>query len=56
MVERTIAWLVTNNSRRVRCIGVDANRLDLGLRAAALNLRRLINLGLNHNGTTWAIT
>jgi IS5 family transposase len=56
MVERTIAWLVTNNSRRVRFIGVDANRLGLSLRAAALNLRRLINLGLNHNGTTWAIT
>ncbi len=56
MVERTIAWLVTNNCRRVRFVGVDANRLGLRLRAAALNLRRLINLGLDHNGTTWAIT
>lgn len=56
MVERTIAWLVTNGGRRVRFIGIEANRLGLSLRAAALNLRRLINLGLEHNGTTWAIT
>jgi IS5 family transposase len=56
MVERTIAWLVTNNHRRVRFIGVEANRLGLNLRAAALNLRRLINLGLGHNGQNWAIT
>ena len=56
MVERTIAWLVTNGGRRVRFIGVDANRLGISLRAAALNLRRLINLGLDHTGTTWAIT
>lgn len=55
MVERTIAWLVTNGGRRVRFIGIEANRLGLSLRAAALNLRRLINLGLEHNGTTWAI-
>jgi IS5 family transposase len=55
MVERSIAWLVTNNHRRVRFIGIEANRLALSLRAAALNLRRLINLGLEHNGTTWTI-
>lgn len=55
MVERTIAWLVTNGHRRVRFIGVDANRLGLSIRAAAINLRRLLNLGLDHNGTTWAI-
>lgn len=53
MVERTIAWLVANNGRRVRFIGVEANQLGLNPRAAALNLRRLINLGLGHNGTTW---
>ena len=39
-----------------RFIGVDANRLGLSLRAAALNLRRLINLGLGHNGATWTLT
>ncbi len=55
LVERTIAWLVANSCRRVRFIGVDANRLGLTLRAAALNLRRLINLGLGHNGATWTL-
>ena len=55
MVERSIAWLVANGNRRVRFIGVEANRLGLSLRAAALNLRRLINLGLGHNGKTWTV-
>lgn len=56
MVERTIAWLVANGHRRVRYIGVEANRLGLSLRAAALNLRRLINLGLDHNNNGWNLT
>lgn len=56
MVERTIAWLVANGCRRVRFRGVEANRLSLHDRAAALNLRRLINLGLHHSPTGWAIT
>jgi IS5 family transposase len=49
MVERTIAWLVANGHRRVRYRGVQRNRLGLNLRAAAINLRRLINLGLDWN-------
>jgi IS5 family transposase len=56
MVERTIAWLVAKGCRRVRFRGVEANRLGLHDRAAALNLRRLINLGLHHSPTGWAIT
>jgi IS5 family transposase len=56
MVERTIAWLVANGHRRVRFRGVERNRLDLSIRAAALNLRRLTNLGLHHGATGWAIT
>jgi len=56
MVERTIAWLVANGHRRVRFRGVERNRLGLSLRAAALNLRRLINLGLHNRQTGWAIT
>jgi IS5 family transposase len=56
MVERTIAWLVADGHRRVRYRGVERNRLGLSLRAAAINLRRLLNLGLHHNGNTWAIT
>ncbi len=56
MVERSIAWLVAHGHRRVRFRGIDRNRLGLADRAAALNLRRLINLGLTHTGTLWAIT
>jgi IS5 family transposase len=56
MVERSIAWIVANGHRRVRYRGVEANRAQLALRIAAINLRRLVNLGLNHNGRAWAIT
>jgi IS5 family transposase len=51
MVERSIAWLVADGHRRVRFRGVERNRLGLSLRVAALNLRRLVNLGLIHDGT-----
>jgi hypothetical protein len=54
MVERTIAWLVRGN-RRLRYRGVINNDHWLHQRSAALNLRRLINLGLDHNGTAWAL-
>ena len=50
MVERTIAWLVDDNSRRVRFRGVERNQLGLSLRIAAINLRRMVNLGLEHDG------
>jgi hypothetical protein len=53
MVERTITWLVTNGRPRCRCRGIDRNRIALSTRAAVINLKRLIDLGLNHNGTTW---
>jgi IS5 family transposase len=54
MIERTIAWLVARSNRRLRYRGIERNRLWLAHRAAAINLRRLINLGLTHHGT-WAI-
>ncbi len=56
MVERSISWIVANGHRRVRYRGVELNRTQLALRVAAINLRRLVNLGLNHNGHAWAIT
>ena len=56
MVERSIAWLVANGGRRVRYRGVDRNQLGLSLRVTAINLRRLINLGLGHDGTTWHLS
>jgi IS5 family transposase len=54
MVERSIAWL-TRGNRKVRYRGVVKNDHWLHHRTAALNLRRLITLGLDHTGTTWAI-
>ncbi len=54
MVERSIAWIVRGN-RKLRYRGVAKNDHWLHHRTAALNLRRLITLGLDHTGTTWAI-
>ena len=54
-VERAIAWLVAKGNRRVPYRGVHANNTWLHHRAAALNLRRLINLGLHHTNGTWAL-
>jgi hypothetical protein len=45
MVERSIAWL-TRGARRVPYRGVRKNSAWLALRAAGLNLRRRLNLGL----------
>jgi IS5 family transposase len=56
MVERSISWIVANGHRRVRYRGVKPNRAQLALRVAAINLRRLVNLGLDHNGEAWAVT
>lgn len=56
MVERTIAWLVTNGHRRCRHRGVDRNKIAFSTRAAVINLKRLINLGLGYDGTTWNLT
>ena len=55
MVERSIAWLVRKGHRRVRYRGVEPNRIGLAHRAAAINLQRLTNLGIDHNGRTWQL-
>jgi IS5 family transposase len=55
MVERTIAWLVARGNRKVAYRGVERNGLWLATRLGALNLRRLINLGLHHDGAGWAL-
>lgn len=55
LVERSIAWLVTRGHRKVRYRGVDRNTIWLATRCAAVNLRRLLNLGLHHDGTRWAL-
>ena len=53
-IERTTAWL-TRGNRKVRYRGIVKNDQWLHHRTAALNLRRLITLGLEHTGTNWAI-
>jgi IS5 family transposase len=54
-VERAIAWLAAKGNRRVPHRGVIANNIWLHHRAAALNLRRLINLGLTRIGGAWRL-
>jgi IS5 family transposase len=51
MVECSLSWLVANGNRRVRFRGVERNQLGLSLRLAAINLRRLVNLGLVNDGS-----
>ena len=54
MVERSIAWLVRGN-RRVPYRGIAKNNAWLHHRLAALNLRRLLTLGLTHRHGTWQL-
>ena len=55
MVERSIAWLVRQN-RRLRYRGVARNQAWWTLRCGAVNLKRLVNLGLSVDTTgTWTI-
>jgi hypothetical protein len=46
MVERSLAWLTRGTNRRLRYIGVERNRLWWSHRCAAVNLQRLLTLGL----------
>jgi hypothetical protein len=58
MVERSIAWLIGPKSRcrQLRYRGVSKNDQWLHLRMTALNLRRMINLGLQATaGGDWII-
>lgn len=54
MVERSIAWL-TRGNRRVPYRGITKNNTWLHHRVAALNLRRLLTLGLTHQHGQWTL-
>ena len=55
MVERSLAWL-TRGNRKVPYRGVTTNDAWLHLRAAAINLRRLLTLGrLTGTDTQWTL-
>src|SRR5215211_479265 len=55
MVERSIAWLVADGCRRVPYRGIERNDLWWSLRVAAINLRRLLVLGLARRDGVWAL-
>lgn len=55
MVERSIAWLVARGHRKVPYRGVERNQLWLATRVAAINLRRLVNLGLRLDTDGWVL-
>jgi len=56
-VERIIAWVATHHGRRVtlRYLGVAKNHAWLRNRAAAINLRTLVNVGLTRRDGAWAL-
>ena len=54
MVERSIAWLARGN-RRVPYRGIEKNNNWLHHRVAALNLRRLLAMGLTIEDGNWAL-
>jgi hypothetical protein len=54
MVERSIAWL-TRGARRVPYRGIEKNNTWLHHRAAALNLRRLLAMGLTIENGSWVL-
>jgi hypothetical protein len=55
MVERSIAWLVADGCRRVPYHGIQRNDLWWSLRVAAVNLRRLLVLGLARHDGAWVL-
>lgn len=54
MVERSIAWL-TRSNRRVPYRGIEKNNNWLHHRVAALNLRRLLTMGLTIHDGAWTL-
>jgi hypothetical protein len=55
MVERSLAWLVADGCRRVPYRGVERNQVWWSLRVAAVNLRRLLVLGLARHDGAWVL-
>jgi Transposase DDE domain len=55
MVERSLAWLVADGCRRVPYRGIQRNDLWWSLRVAAVNLRRLLVLGLARQDDAWVL-
>jgi transposase len=56
MAERAISWLVAKGNRRLRYRGVERNEAWAHRRVAALNLRKLVVLGLTREDGKWVLT
>jgi IS5 family transposase len=55
MGERSISWLVADDCRKVRYRRLERNQHWLRLRCAAINLKRLVTLGLTHGANGWSL-
>jgi Transposase DDE domain/Transposase domain (DUF772) len=55
MVERSLAWLVADGCRRVPYRGIERNDLWWSVRVAAVNLRRLLVVGLARRDGAWVL-
>jgi hypothetical protein len=55
MVERSIAWLVADGCRRAPYRGIQRNDLWWSVRVTAVNLRRLLALGLTRRDQRWVL-
>ena len=55
MAERGIAWLVAKGNRRLRYRGLERNEAWAHRRVAALNLRKLVVLGLTRRDGNWVL-
>ncbi|MDP9434110.1 MAG: transposase, partial [Actinomycetota bacterium] len=57
MVERSLAWITRGNRRPAlpRHRGTAKNHAWLHLRVSAINLRRLLTLGLLRTDSGWAL-
>jgi IS5 family transposase len=55
MAERSISWLVAKGNRRLRYRGVERNEAWAHRRVAALNLRKLVVLGLTRQQGNWVL-
>jgi transposase len=55
MAERAIAWFVAKGDRRLRYRGIDRNLAWAHRRVAALNLRKLVLLGLTRRDGNWVL-
>jgi hypothetical protein len=55
MVERSLAWLVADGCRRVPHRGVERNQVWWSVRVAAVNLCRLLVLGLARHDNAWVL-